>query len=87
MNASPIKSGYLKLFTRLAIFAVLIYLMDFIVGSGMKKLYFTPKEGKFYDNTYAFDSTRADVLIVGSSKAAHNYVSQIIEDSLQLFHL
>ncbi|WP_221392633.1 hypothetical protein [Dyadobacter sp. NIV53] len=84
LNVKKGKNTYLKLFLKFAVLVVLIYLLDIVVGAGVKRLYFKPTEGKFHDQTYAFDSTKADVLIVGSSKAAHNYVSQDIEDSLHV---
>ena len=84
LNVNSEKNPYLNVLLKLAILAVLIFVLDFVIGTGAKKLYFKPTEGKFYDETYAFDSTKADILIVGSSKAAHNYISQNIEDSLNL---
>lgn len=61
-----------------------VYLLDYATGTGLRYMYFKPTEGKFHDLTYALDSTRADLIIVGSSRASHGYVSQQIEDSLHL---
>src|ERR1700761_5831322 len=76
-----------KLYTRLAkiaLFIALVYVLDLVVGAGLKAIYFKPKEGKYFDQTYALDSTKAEILIQGSSKASHGYISQIIEDSLHM---
>ncbi len=73
-----------KLFIRLIIFCVLMYVLDAVVGAGLKYLYFSNKEGRYYDLTYAIDSTKADVIVVGSSRGKNDYVAQDIEDSLHL---
>ncbi|RFZ85007.1 hypothetical protein DYU05_05225 [Mucilaginibacter terrenus] len=62
----------------------LLFLLDRTVGWGLRYLYFKPKEGKYHDLTYALDSTRADLVIVGSSRATHSYVAQQIQDSLHI---
>jgi hypothetical protein len=57
--------------------------LDFLIGSWLKSLYFKPTSGKNYDQTFALNSTKADILIVGSSRASHDYISQDFEDSLK----
>jgi len=62
----------------------LVYVLDYLVGAGLRYLYFKPKEGKYYNLTYTIDSTKANIVVIGSSRASHSYVSQDIEDSLHL---
>lgn len=84
METGTQKKAFKQFLIKLSLFGLIIFLLDFAVGAGLKKLYFKAKEGKFYDQTYAFESTKADLLIIGSSKASHHYVSQEIEDKLQI---
>ena len=50
----------------------------------MKHFYFTETSGLHYRSTYAIDSTTAEVLVFGSSRANHHYVPQIFEDNLKM---
>lgn len=84
MGSGTQKKAFKQFLIKLSLFGVIIFLLDFAIGTGLKKLYFKAKEGKFYDQTYAFELTKADLLIIGSSKATHHYVSQKIEDSLRM---
>jgi hypothetical protein len=55
-----------------------------VIGRILKYYYFRQKSGLFYRTTYAIDSTTADILVFGSSRANHHYVPEIFEDSLYL---
>jgi hypothetical protein len=57
-------------------------LFDFGIGTILKFCYFHQKSGATYRTTYAFDSTKAEVLVFGSSRASHHYVPEIFEASL-----
>lgn len=74
---------YKKVLTKIVILFVLVYVIDFIVGAGLKQLYFNynHQQGKFYRQTYALDSAKADILIVGSSRAFYHYMPEHFEDS------
>ncbi|MDP1620908.1 MAG: hypothetical protein Q8M08_01080 [Bacteroidales bacterium] len=48
----------------------------------MKFFYFRQSSGLLFRTTYAIDSTKADILVFGSSRANHHYVPEIFEDSL-----
>ena len=50
----------------------------------MRYYYFKQISGLYYRTTYAIDSTKADILVFGSSRANHHYVPEIFEDSLQM---
>lgn len=58
--------------------------MDYVVGNSLRYFYFNQQSGRHYRTTYAMDSTRADVLVFGSSRASHHYVSKAFEDSLKM---
>lgn len=57
---------------------------DRLAGFALEKLYYKQTRGDDATTIYAVAKTVDDVLILGSSRATHHYVSSIIEDSLQL---
>jgi hypothetical protein len=58
--------------------------MDLIFGNVLRHFYFKQKSGFYYHLIYSLDSTEAEVIILGSSRASRHYVPEIIEDSLNL---
>jgi len=64
-----------------AITLLVLFLCDRGIGYLMKYLYFNQQSGDGYLVTYAIDSTEADVLVLGSSRAKHSYDPMIFEDS------
>ena len=52
------------------------------IGTILRYFYFRQESGAGYRTTYAIDSTVADILILGSSRANHSYVPDIFEESL-----
>jgi hypothetical protein len=46
--------------------------------------YFKQKSGLYYRTTYAIDSTKAEIIVFGSSRASHHYVPDVFEDNLKL---
>ncbi|MEJ5961372.1 hypothetical protein [Pedobacter immunditicola] len=51
---------------------VLVFL-DYVMGSGLEYFYHRQRSGTLYRTNYTMDSTRAEVLVVGSSRASHHY--------------
>lgn len=80
---TPDKS-LVKSVSRVMIVFMLIFVADIVIGSVMKRFYFTQESGEGYLLTYAIDSTEADVLILGSSRAKHTYVSSVFEETLNM---
>lgn len=70
--------------SRIVIALAVLFLCDRGIGYLMKYLYFNQQSGDGYLITYAIDSTQADVLILGSSRAKHSYDPEIFEDSAAL---
>jgi len=81
MTSSAFKQ-ILKFSYRFILILFLILVCDRGVGTILKIFYFRQESGVGYKTTYAIDSTVADVLIFGSSRANHGYVPEIFEDSL-----
>ena len=61
------------------LFCAILFLLDFFLGNLLKYMYFRQGFGELYLTTYAIDSTKANVLIFGSSTANHHYNSKIFE--------
>ena len=78
------KSGSQKFLVKLCIFFILLFVLDFIIGSSLNIFYFKQKVGFLYRTTYAIEKTREDVLIFGSSAATHDYYTSIFEEQLKM---
>jgi hypothetical protein len=74
------KKYAIKFLCLLGIFIVL----DIVIGMGLQFFYFRQKQGKLYTLTYTLEQQTADILIMGSSIARHNYNPDIISDSLNM---
>ncbi len=75
---------YRRLFFKVILLLIIIGIADQVVGNLLRHYYFKQMSGLHYRTTYAIDSTRADMLIFGSSRADHHYVPDVFEDSLHL---
>lgn len=78
------KNQYLRFSLNLLILFLIVFLLDRVSGTVVKRLYFSQVAGANYRTTYSIDSTRADILVFGSSRANHHYVPEIFEDSLKM---
>lgn len=76
----PLAQFFMKLFACLA----LVFILDRGIGHFLKKYYFTQKAGYYYQATYAIDSTKADIVILGSSRAANIFDPTVFEEQLTL---
>lgn len=63
-------------------FCLLLVVVDWTVGSWSEKMYNKSKYGIFHRQIYSLTESRDELMILGSSRAAHHYVPQIFEDSL-----
>ena len=69
-----------KVFLLLAVLVI----ADQITGHIMHYLYFNMIAGENYRATYTIDSTKADILVFGSSRANHHYVPDIFEKKFNM---
>jgi len=74
------------LLKKLFIVFIIILLFDLLIGKTLEYFYYRQTSGLLYRTTYSMDSTTADILIFGSSRANHHYVPEILEDSLKMFY-
>lgn len=80
IKKNPIKYFLLKLAVLLAI----IFVLDYSIGNMLCYFYFKQERGAQYLSTYSIDSTNADLLIFGSSRANHHYHPDVFEKRLNL---
>jgi hypothetical protein len=73
-----------RFFVKLALFLLLVLALDRGIGYLLRVSYFKQSSGFLYRTTYSIDSTRADALIFGSSRANHHYVPQVMEAGLKM---
>jgi len=64
------------------LFAIIILACDRSIGIILSHFYFLQESGSYYRTTYSIDSTFADILVFGSSRANHSYVPEIFEKRL-----
>lgn len=65
-------------------FCVLLIAADWSVGTWSEKMYYKSKYGIFHRQIYCLTESQDELMIMGSSRAAHHYVPQIFEDSLEM---
>lgn len=63
-------------------FCLLLMAIDWVVGTCSEKMYYKSKYGIFHRQIYCLTESQDALMILGSSRAAHHYVPQIIEDSI-----
>ena len=63
-------------------FCLLLVVVDWAVGTWSEKMYYKSKYGIFQRQIYCLTESQDELMILGSSRAAHHYVPQIFEDSL-----
>jgi hypothetical protein len=78
------KNKYIRFIANSILFITIIFIFDQAFGKVMRHFYFRSEYGDIYHLRYSLDSTKADVIILGSSRAHGHYVPVIVEDSLNL---
>jgi hypothetical protein len=73
-----------KLVFNFILVVLAVVCLDFAIGNTLRYFYFRESSGFHYRTTYAMETAEADILVFGSSRANHNYVPEIFEDSLKM---
>src|ERR1700744_3385387 len=76
------KAAFKKFLKSFIIILVGLYLSDWIVGACLKYLYKHQTSGFQYRTSYSIDSTKADYVVLGSSRASHHYDPHVFEQKL-----
>jgi len=71
-----------KIAVKFAVLALILFILDYALGKSLKHYYFKNTSGLFYRTTFVIDSTNAETLVFGSSRANHHYVPDIFENEL-----
>lgn len=77
-------NSYSKFFRNVLLLLVIVFVIDFAIGSVLRHFYFKQSSGMQYRTTYSMEETKADVLIFGSSRASHHYVPDVFESKLNM---
>ena len=67
---------------KLLIVGLLVVALDFVLGMGLKYLFFAQKSGPHQRATYAMQEGEEEMVILGSSRAYHQYVPEVFTESL-----
>ena len=73
-----------RYFLKIALFFAFVAVIDICCNWGFQSLRCNAHSGQTYKNEYLYRECEDDILILGSSKAAHHYVPSIFEDSLAM---
>ncbi len=60
-----------------------LFIADWLIGDALAFLYKRQTSGALYRSTFALDSTNAEFLVFGSSRASHHYDSRVLEQRLK----
>jgi hypothetical protein len=71
---------FIRFIGKLLLIFIIIYISDFGIGKVLKVFYLRLRDDLYGQITYCIDSTSADVLIFGSSRANHSYVPEVFEE-------
>ena len=84
INEETRKNQSFSFLLKVLIFLLIVFALDFAIGSLLRYYYFKQTSGFYYRTTYSLEETKADVLIFGSSKANHQFYPDIFEKRLNL---
>ncbi|MFH1681721.1 MAG: hypothetical protein ABIH26_13900 [Candidatus Eisenbacteria bacterium] len=64
------------------LFLLLLFTLDYGIGSSLCRFYFRQSSGEQYRTTYSMERTTAGILVFGTSRANHHYVPSVFEEGL-----
>ena len=79
-----ISNQYTKFFKKIVIVLIVLIIADQVTGYLIRRLYYNMVAGENYRTTFSVDSTRADILVFGSSRASHHYVPEFFEKKFSM---
>lgn len=77
------KKVKLSFFVKAVIFILILLVADRGVGMVMSHYFNKMESGETARANYSFNKANEDVIILGSSRAAHHYIPELIKDSLK----
>ena len=73
----------MRLIKKIIFTIAILILADFLVGHGLQYFFNRQQSGWEHATSFAIRESKANILILGSSRAQHSYVTKIIEDEFQ----
>ena len=73
-----------KIVFNIIIVIAVVFVLDLAIGKTLSYFYFKESSGLHYRTTFSIDSTTAEVLIFGASRASHHYVTELFEQNLKM---
>ncbi len=77
-------SNYTKFIKRVLLLAIMLLLVDAVVGKSLAVLFLKTKNPAIAKMNYSFYDTKEDILIFGSSRGESHFIPKIIKDSTGL---
>jgi hypothetical protein len=84
MEANLFIFNFKMFFKKLFVLFLLLVFLDIVIGNILSFYYFRQKSGLQYRTTFSIDSTKAEVIIFGSSRANHHYNPDVFENELKM---
>ncbi len=76
--------GVSRFLVNLVMFLLILAAADFAVGHLLKKYYYSQQSGLDARTIYAVDQAKEELVVLGSSRASHHYVPDIIGKELRM---
>lgn len=84
LNVKTGEKFHLPFLIKILVFFVVFFILDYAVGSILRHFYFNQSSGTLHQTTFAIEDTKADLLILGTSKANHSYNPEIFSERVNL---
>ncbi|MEO1414620.1 MAG: hypothetical protein AAFW00_05045 [Bacteroidota bacterium] len=78
------QSQFIQFARKLAIFALILVILDQSIGIGARELYFSQKTGRYARLNHLLYETEAELIVMGSSHALRHYDTEILEQNLEM---
>ena len=76
------KNNYLAVALKLGVFLIIAFICDIALGGLLKNFYFKQKSGWEFRTKYSIETTNADILIFGASRAQQQYNPIFFEERM-----
>ncbi|MET3979128.1 hypothetical protein ABIB62_001715 [Mucilaginibacter sp. UYP25] len=78
------KNQLYTLIKKFVLLLLILFVLDYVFGTLIERAFYKEKQGDSSTTTYALSKANENLLIFGTSRASHHYISSVIGDSLQV---
>ncbi|MGY4539087.1 hypothetical protein ACVW0P_003515 [Mucilaginibacter sp. UYNi724] len=78
------KNQLYTLIKKFVLLLLILFVLDYVFGTLIERAFYQEKQGDSSTTTYALSKANENLLIFGTSRASHHYISSVIGDSLQV---